>query len=108
MPVDLFKYHRRILSILEDDEKARDNDVILYAKLIQGPPFMYDLDRFTARQLLTAIYTGKLPHLESVRRTRQKLQEEKPRIEGKKRAERKEREQQWKKKVIEGIDREAS
>lgn len=100
MPCELFKYTQRILEILQKDEEAQGNDVVLYALLIQGPPFYFNLDTTTARELLTKIYTGSLPHLESVRRTRQALQRKYPSLQGKKRRTRKQLELEWKDRIL--------
>ena len=79
----------KIENILENNYEARDNDKILYYEvckdfcLLQG----IDVDSLTLRQ---AMFDKKLilPNMESVRRCRQKIQEENPKLWGDRREER--------------------
>jgi len=103
MRANTFKYKERIKEILQANARARDFDVVLYAELLKGPPVNFDLAGRSARELLMGIFDGELPHIESVRRTRQLIQAAHPELRGTRQRQRKADEQEWREKVKQGI-----
>jgi hypothetical protein len=79
--------YARVKKVLTLNANARDNDNILLAEI-------WSEDRLDYRgcDILQLLVEGKLTNFESVRRARQKAQEENPELRGKKYRERAERE----------------
>lgn len=80
-----------VRAFLVAHKALRDDDLRLlsnvWAKWLISRGF--DLDKMTVRDFFKYLSSGKLPHPESVRRTRQKLQETTPELRGEKYTERK-------------------
>ena len=72
----LYEVKALVKEVLEENEKARNSDNILYAEIC------YRLNQSVAKlpfgQVIVNIDNYGLPPFESVRRTRQKLQAERP------------------------------
>lgn len=88
----LYDVQKEVEAILESNPETRDSDDILYFKFITGiNPMLTTHDVFINRERYG------LPPYESVRRTRQKLQEKRPDLRGTKRIQqlRKEREAEF-------------
>lgn len=83
-------YIEAITEMLTRFPITRDNDVILLAYLLWGPPHRLDLKTITAHELLRRMAEGELPHFETVRRTRQRIQQENPALRGTRTRERQE------------------
>lgn len=68
--------------ILEEDEKARNSDSHLYFRVLNtiADERHIDLSKMSVVQFLLNLSISPFPPFESVRRTRQKLQEKNPRL----------------------------
>ncbi len=73
------KLIEKVMHILNEDERTRDNDNLLIAKIWYSESKHTDVVEF-----LKAFSAGNLTSPESIRRCRQKLQEETPGLRGKK------------------------
>ncbi len=74
-------YKKEILNLLMLDSKTRDNDIMLYAYLLKK---LYPDINSEVLKFLWQIDQGLYPHFETIRRTRQKIQEEIPEVRGEK------------------------
>jgi hypothetical protein len=91
---------KQIQAILATKPKARDNDVTLTAHLLEASPYNLDLERISAHNMLALMYAGTVPAFESIRRTRQKLQEEFPHLRGEQYEQRQKRSKRVKGEVV--------
>ena len=66
----------KVMVLLEDYPYLRDNDFKLIANFYALEIGSENLDKMTARDFLKMFSDGRLPHSESIRRDRQKLQEQ--------------------------------
>jgi hypothetical protein len=71
----------KVISLLTADAKYREDDNKLIARIWYQESLL--LNCSTSVDLLTALAKGKLTSPESIRRSRQKVQEEIPRLRGK-------------------------
>lgn len=85
-PTTIKSTRERIVKILKEKPHCRDNDNRLTANLwnrelldMKKPP-----TEITGFTFLDYFAAGKLTHPETIRRTRQKIQEEQPELRGKK------------------------
>ena len=71
-----------VKSILEENQRARNSDTYLYLKVIQRFDKEYDTDvcNMSIVDFLTGLCDIPIPPFETVRRTRQKVQEECPHL----------------------------
>jgi hypothetical protein len=72
----------KVKSLLENNPHLRDNDFKLIANFYFfeiGP----GISKMSAMQFLDMFANGKLSHSESIRRARQKIQEDNPNLRGK-------------------------
>ena len=81
------KVEYRVKEVLLEKAETRDDDMKLYAYLISKFYGPY-IETMPAKELLTAMYNSKIPHLTSVLRCRQKLQELNRNLRGRKYEER--------------------
>ena len=75
------KVEDRVRIILEEKPHTRDDDMKLYAWIISKFYGQY-LGTMPAKELIDAMYHSKIPHMTSVLRCRQKLQEMHPSLRG--------------------------
>jgi len=85
----------KVISLLRADAKYREDDNKLIARIWYQESLV--LNCTTSVELLTALAKGKLTSSESIRRSRQKTQEEMPELRGKNYKERQEESGQVKK-----------
>ena len=84
------KVEERVKQILVDIPETRDNDMKLYSLVLRrvyGP----HIETMSALELLNAMWKSKLPHLTSVLRCRQLLQQHNAELRGEKYHERQNR-----------------
>lgn len=77
----ILRYKEKIEELLLERQDVRDNDLYLYFWLCRR--LGIDLTKITGFDLIRGMKRGEYPYFESVRRTRQKLQEECPLLRGK-------------------------
>ena len=70
---NLFTVENWVRAALETDERARHDDMHLYAVIVEGK-LGYELKGLPFERVMNHYAEMGLPHFESVRRTRQKLQ----------------------------------
>jgi len=75
------KYKEKQVAVMEKFTSARDCDFALYFHLMGE--LGYNTDTMTAHEMLKGMATGKYPHFESVRRTRQLIENERNDLRGK-------------------------
>jgi len=82
MNTDLKTIKEVVMAILKGDARARNNDGLLYLKVLQyyGCVNDVDINGMTVPYFLQYREHYKLPNSESVRRTRQKIQAEYPEL----------------------------
>ena len=78
------KLHNKeiIIDLLTNKEHLRDNDQALIANIWWRELVTQGKDKSTAFELLKGFSEGKLSNPESIRRARQKIQEEQPELRG--------------------------
>jgi hypothetical protein len=78
------KLHNKdvIIDLLTNKEHLRDNDQALIANIWWRELVTQGKDKSTAFELLKVFSEGKLSNPESIRRSRQKIQEEQPELRG--------------------------
>ena len=78
------KLHNKdvIIDLLTHKEHLRDNDQALIANIWWRELVLLGKDRTTAFDVLKLFSEGKLTNPESIRRSRQKIQEEQPALRG--------------------------
>ena len=71
-----------VQAILEEDERARNSDSYLYFKVINtiANKRNIDISKMSVQQFLLNLGISPFPPFESVRRTRQKIQEKYPHL----------------------------
>ena len=71
-----------VKSILEQDKQCRNSDSFLYLKVLSAAAKQkgIDLEKMTVPYFLLNLHGAGLPPFESVRRTRQKLQQHHPEL----------------------------
>lgn len=76
IPDDLYSIAQIVRKVLEQDERARNNDSFLYLRVIGivGEIKGVDVYHMPVAQFLLNIKEMGMPQFESVRRTRQKIQ----------------------------------
>jgi len=72
----------KVKVLLTDSEELRDNDFKLIANYYYYEIGKDSISSMSAMDLLEMFATGKLTHSESIRRVRQKLQEDNPNLRG--------------------------
>ncbi len=79
---DLINTKKRVLAALEADEKARDSDDYLYYVICKSILNERDMDirRITLENFLLCRKGYDLPAFETVRRSRQSIQEDNPHL----------------------------
>jgi hypothetical protein len=79
------KLHNKdvIIDLLTNKEHLRDNDQALIANIWWRELVTQGKDKSTAFEMLKVFSEGKLSNPESIRRSRQKIQEEQPELRGK-------------------------
>jgi hypothetical protein len=78
----IYQYEKEIKELLTTFPDTRDNDVVLYSRLMKrliGNIGYYNL---TAKDLLLGIHTNKYPSMDSVGRVRRRLQENESALRG--------------------------
>lgn len=80
MKTRIFKYRFIIAEILKSYPESRDNDIRLFY-LFLGK-LNIDINKISGYEFLEKILIRKIPNFESIRRTRQKLQEHNPALRG--------------------------
>jgi hypothetical protein len=84
MKIDSLKNQKEIVTFwLENHPPTRDSDTKLVANIWSKVIGLNNLDTTTARGFLQMLVDGKMPSSETIRRTRQKVQEENPHLRGK-------------------------
>jgi hypothetical protein len=84
MDTKLLKKHKDIVMLwLQNHPPTRDSDTRLLANIWSHIVGLDQIDKITARQLMAKMVTGELPSSETIRRTRQKIQEQHPELRGK-------------------------
>ena len=80
--LDLKNTTALVKSILEQDEQCRNSDSFLYLKVLSAVAKQkgIDLEKMTVPFFLTNLHGAGLPPFESVRRSRQKLQQHHPEL----------------------------
>ena len=101
------KVEDRVRIILEEKPHTRDDDMKLYAWIISKFYGQY-LGTMPAKELIDAMYHSKIPHMTSILRCRQKLQELNKSLRGKKYEERQLRSQKVKEAMINWDDNQAN
>jgi hypothetical protein len=78
------KLHNKdvIIDLLTNKEHLRDNDQALIANIWWRELVTQGKDKSTAFEMLKVFSEGKLSNPESIRRSRQKIQEEQPELRG--------------------------
>lgn len=78
------KIHNKdvIIDLLTHKEHLRDNDQALIANIWWRELVTQGKDKSTAFEMLKVFSEGKLSNPESIRRSRQKIQEEQPELRG--------------------------
>ena len=78
------KLHNKdvIIDLLTNKEHLRDNDQALIANIWWRELVTQGKDKSTAFEMLKVFSEGKLSNPESIRRARQKIQEEQPELRG--------------------------
>jgi len=78
------KLHNKevIIELLTNKEHLRDNDQALIANIWWRELVTQGKDKLTAFEMLKVFSEGKLSNPESIRRSRQKIQEEQPELRG--------------------------
>lgn len=98
MPNNLKSVEPIVHKLLEDNPHLRDDDNKLLANI-----WHFKLgckgEEMSAFDVLKMIAAKELPHFESIRRCRQKLQELNPRLRGRKWESRQKHQAQWKKDI---------
>jgi hypothetical protein len=74
----------KVAFILQNKPKVRDDDNMLLASFFVYEIGMDKVNEMNAMDLLKMIAYGQLPSTESIRRVRQKLQEQNPELRGEK------------------------
>lgn len=69
-----------VRAVLKKDKEARNDDMLLYLKVCNL--CLKDAGAMTFAEIMTGYRLYDLPHFESVRRTRQKLQADCPELAG--------------------------
>lgn len=83
MKANMVKNYKDIVEKwLKNHPPTRDSDTKLLANIWSEIMGVQALDILTARQLLQKMVDGELPSSETIRRTRQKLQEQNPELRG--------------------------
>jgi len=79
------KLHNKdvIIDLLTNKEYLRDNDQALIANIWWRELVTQGKDKSSAFEMLKVFSEGKLSNPESIRRSRQKIQEEQPELRGK-------------------------
>lgn len=81
-----FTIENIVLEVLNENEEARNDDMKLYLyvceKVNPYPAFDRDIASFTFATVMNHYRELKLPHFESVRRSRAKIQKEIPELRG--------------------------
>ena len=82
---DLRTYTGLVKSILEEDQQTRNSDSYLYLKVLRHIASEKDilLDDLTVPDFLVSMNVLGMPCFETIRRTRQKLQEKFPELSAK-------------------------
>lgn len=88
-PVTIKSQKELVEELLRRSKYLRDHDEALVASCILRIIGEDKITRMSAVDLLVLMEEGELPHFESIRRTRQKLQEHNPELRGRKYIERK-------------------
>ena len=101
------KVEHRVKEVLEENPYTRDDDMKLYAWIITKFYGPY-IDSMPAKELINSMYHTKIPHLTSVLRCRQKLQQENKSLRGKKYEERQLKSQKVKEAMINWDDNQAN
>ena len=101
------KVEDRVRLVLEEYPYTRDDDMKLYACIISKFYGQY-IEHMPAKELLQSMYHTKIPHLTSVLRCRQKLQQENKSLRGKKYEERQLKSQKVKEAMINWDDNQAN
>ncbi len=84
MDTKLLKKHKDIVKHwLVTHPPTRDSDTRLLANIWSHIVGVDQIDKITARQLMAKMVNGELPSSETIRRTRQKIQEQNPELRGK-------------------------
>lgn len=86
---NLHETKKMVRGILERCPETRDNDDLLYLRVIRR----YSADHLTLNEFFTSRAALGIPSFETVRRSRQKVQEENPALKGKRVEERAEAEE---------------
>lgn len=72
----ILKNYDIVKSILEEIPSTRDSDArVYYAVLVKKG---FDLNSISAKDLLELMHNKKVPHFETIRRSRAKVQEDNP------------------------------
>ena len=101
------KVEHRVKEVLEENPYTRDDDMKLYAILITKFYGPY-IESMPAVDLLRSMYKSKIPHISSVLRCRQKLQELNKDLRGKKYEQRQLRAQKVKEAMVNWDDDQAN
>jgi hypothetical protein len=92
MKIETFKNMKTLVyQWLEKHPQLRDDDSKLVANIWAECIGRNNLDTLTSRELLQLFVNGKLPQFETIRRTRQKIQEQNAHLRGSAYTERKNR-----------------
>lgn len=84
--MNILKHREEVENLLKERPHLRDNDDKLLANIWYKTLKLNNInpDEITAKNLLSYISQGVMPKTESIRRIRQKLQQEFPELRGKK------------------------
>ena len=86
---------------LAQDPKSRDNDLLLVLKVwIEQMGGLSDAELIVFRKVLRAHNNKLISNFETIRRTRQKLQEENPDLRGKKYNNRQDQAEKFRKEIV--------
>lgn len=86
-------YYEMVKEVLVSNPKARDDDMILYGTFCAKYNFVRPDESFY--EVMLTAKSRNIPTYESITRTRRKVQEENPELQGNKRKDRKEEEQRY-------------
>lgn len=86
-------YYSTVRQILIENERTRDDDMILYGAFLAKYMIVGTMETFY--EVCSTAKQRKIPSYESITRARRKVQEEEPALRGKRRRQRMEEEQKY-------------
>ena len=77
----IINYKKLVLEIMQENQIARDNDLILYSNLLSK--FCYSPKIYSFEEIVDSITNGRLPDIQYISRCRRLVEREHPELRGK-------------------------